>query len=186
VDYTPRACGRSWKLPTDFIPAGRQARAYVRQYCCNTTIDAASRKCPWMRCCVSCLSLPRTVQPPGRGCGQRHQSDCSGPLRGDKQDMAYEDILETIQRAAEMGGWAVFMIHGWEKAPIPFTWRQLITKTGRMAGREPSRYLDCAVYRSGAICKGTWRILIVCRKPCEYLTKPVMLRSEATKQPIPS
>ncbi len=35
-----------------------------------------------------------------------------GHFGGDEQDMGPEDLRETIERAAEMGGWAVFMIHG--------------------------------------------------------------------------
>lgn len=35
-----------------------------------------------------------------------------GHFGADKGDMALEDIQETIQHAVEMGGWAVFMIHG--------------------------------------------------------------------------
>ena len=35
-----------------------------------------------------------------------------GHFGADKQNMSLEDIQETIRRAAEMGGWTVFMIHG--------------------------------------------------------------------------
>ena len=35
-----------------------------------------------------------------------------GHFGGDEQDKGPEDTVETIERAAEMGGWAVFMIHG--------------------------------------------------------------------------
>ncbi len=35
-----------------------------------------------------------------------------GHFGGDEQDMGPESIQETIERAAEMGGWVVFMIHG--------------------------------------------------------------------------
>jgi peptidoglycan/xylan/chitin deacetylase (PgdA/CDA1 family) len=95
-----------------YLLDGKRERTFGNT-CCDTTIGRGGQE-------MLMDGVLRELFVAARGPYNRQIADVTrginlmhvGHFGADKQDMAFEDIQETIQRAAEVGGWAVFMIHG--------------------------------------------------------------------------
>jgi peptidoglycan/xylan/chitin deacetylase (PgdA/CDA1 family) len=91
---------------------GRHERTFGNT-CCDTTIGRGDQE-------TSMDEVLRELFVAGRGPFSRQIADVSkdinlmqvGHFGADREFMAFDDIRQTVARAAEMGGWAVFMIHG--------------------------------------------------------------------------
>jgi sialate O-acetylesterase len=113
-DYTPARLRSELEIANLVLHLldGKRERTFGNT-CCNTTLGRGERETP-LDDILSELFVA------ARGPFNRQIADVSngvnlmqvGHFGADKQDMALEDIQEAIQRAAGMGGWAVFMIHG--------------------------------------------------------------------------
>lgn len=113
-DYTPQRLRAELEIANLilYLLDGKRERTFGNT-CCNTTIGRGDHE-------VLMDDILGEFFVAARGPFSRQIADVTrginlmqvGHFGGDKQTMAYEEILETIRRAAEIGGWAVFMIHG--------------------------------------------------------------------------
>jgi hypothetical protein len=113
-DYTPERLRVELEIANLILHLldGKRERTFGNT-CCDTTIGRGDRE-------ISMDKILGDLFIAARGPFNRQIADVNqginlmqvGHFGADKQNMAYEDIQETIQRAVEMGGWAVFMIHG--------------------------------------------------------------------------
>jgi peptidoglycan/xylan/chitin deacetylase (PgdA/CDA1 family) len=113
-DYTPKRLRAELEIANLVLSLldGKRERTFGNT-CCNTTIGRGQQE-------VSMDDVLRELFVAARGPFNRQIADVKdginlmqvGHFGADIQNMSYEDIQETIERAAEMGGWAVFMIHG--------------------------------------------------------------------------
>jgi peptidoglycan/xylan/chitin deacetylase (PgdA/CDA1 family) len=95
-----------------YLLDGKRERTFGNT-CCNTTIGRGGQE-------MLMDEVLRELFIAARGPFSRQIADVQsginlmqvGHFGADKQDMTFAEIQETIQRAAKMGGWAVFMIHG--------------------------------------------------------------------------
>jgi hypothetical protein len=95
-----------------YLLDGRHERTFGNT-CCNTTIGHGEQE-------VAMDDILNELFVAARGPFNRQIADVRqginlmqvGHFGADRDDMGLEDIQTTIQRATEMGGWAVFMIHG--------------------------------------------------------------------------
>jgi sialate O-acetylesterase len=113
-DYTPERLRAELEIANLvlYLLDGRRERTFGNT-CCNTMIGRGELE-------VSMDDVLRELFVAARGPFNRQIADVKnginlmqvGHFGADKKEMAFEDIQGTIERAAEMGGWAVFMIHG--------------------------------------------------------------------------
>jgi len=113
-DYTPDRLRAELEIANLilYLLDGKRERTFGNT-CCNTTIGRGDRE-------ISMDEILSELFVAARGPFNRQISDVKnginlmqvGHFGGDIQDMGPGDIQGTIQRAAEIGGWAVFMIHG--------------------------------------------------------------------------
>jgi sialate O-acetylesterase len=113
-DYTPSRLRAELEIANLvlYLLDGRRERTFGNT-CCNTTIGCGKQEM-LMDEVLSELFVA------ARGPISRQIADVKkginlmqvGHFGGDRDDIALEDIQKTIERAAAMGGWAVFMIHG--------------------------------------------------------------------------
>jgi len=113
-DYTPSRLRHELEIANLVLHLidGRQERTYGNT-CCDTTIGRGEQE-------VVMDDVLRSLFVAARGPGNSRIADVRaginlmqvGHYGADLCDMALEDIQAEIGRAAEMGGWIVFMIHG--------------------------------------------------------------------------
>lgn len=113
-DYTPERLRTELEIANLvlYLLDGRRERTYGNT-CCDITFGRGKQE-------MFMDDVLRELFVAARGPGNSQIADVQkginlmqvGHFSADKQDMALEDIQETIQRAAEIGGWTVFMIHG--------------------------------------------------------------------------
>lgn len=96
-----------------YLVDGKRERTYGNT-CCDTTIGRGEGEVPMD-------DVLRDMFVAARGPGSSQISDVQrgdinlmqiGHFGADSGDMSFDDIRATIERAAMMGGWTVFMIHG--------------------------------------------------------------------------
>lgn len=113
-DYTPSRLRQELEIANLILHLidGRRERTYGNT-CCNTTIGRGEQEVPMD-------DVLRQLFVAARGPGSSQIADVRrgvnlmqvGHYGADSCDMALEDVLGEIERAMEMGGWIVFMIHG--------------------------------------------------------------------------
>jgi peptidoglycan/xylan/chitin deacetylase (PgdA/CDA1 family) len=113
-DYTPSRLRQELEIANLVLHLidSRRERTYGNT-CCDTTIGRGEQEVPMD-------DVLRDLFVAARGPGSSRIADVRGGINlmqvghygADSGDMSFEYIMETIERSAEMGGWAVFMIHG--------------------------------------------------------------------------
>jgi sialate O-acetylesterase len=113
-EYTPRRFRTELEIANLilYLLDGRHDRTFGNT-CCNTTIGRGAQE-------VAMDDVLRELFVAARGPYNRQIADVRrginlmqvGHFGADRDDMDFEGIQATIQRAIEMCGWAVFMIHG--------------------------------------------------------------------------
>ena len=113
-DYTPARLRAELEIANLvlYLLDGKRERTFGNT-CCDTTIGRGDRE-------ISMDKILGELFIAARGPFNRQIADVNyginlmqvGHFGGDRQNMSHEDFLKVIEHAAEMGGWAVFMIHG--------------------------------------------------------------------------
>ena len=113
-DYTPARLRAELEIANLilYLLDGKHERTFGNT-CCNTTIGRGDQE-------ISMDEILASLFVAARGPFNRQIADVKnginlmqvGHFGGDEQDMGPEDFQETIERAAAMEGWVVFMIHG--------------------------------------------------------------------------
>ncbi len=113
-DYTPERLRAELEIANLvlYLLDGKRERTYGNT-CCDTTIGRGDQE-------MSMDDILAELFVAARGPFNRQIANVKrginlmqvGHFSGDKQDSGPEDLQTTIERAAEIGGWAVFMIHG--------------------------------------------------------------------------
>jgi peptidoglycan/xylan/chitin deacetylase (PgdA/CDA1 family) len=113
-DYTPERLRTELEIANLvlYLLDGKRQRTFGNT-CCNTTVGRGKQE-------MLMDEVLRQLFVAARGPFSGQIADVNhginlmqvGHFGGDHQNMALDDIQATIQRAADMGGWAVFMIHG--------------------------------------------------------------------------
>jgi len=113
-EYTPERLRAELQIANLilYLLDGKRERTFGNT-CCDTTIGRGQQE-------MLMDVVLRKLFVAARGPGNSQIADVKkginlmqvGHFSADKQNMGLEDIQKTILRAAEIGGWAVFMIHG--------------------------------------------------------------------------
>jgi peptidoglycan/xylan/chitin deacetylase (PgdA/CDA1 family) len=113
-DYTPARLRTELEIANLvlYLLDGKRERTFGNT-CCNTTLGRGKQE-------MLMDDLLRELFVAARGPFTRQIVNVKqginlmqvGHFGGDRDNMALEDIQKTIERAMELGGWAVFMLHG--------------------------------------------------------------------------
>jgi hypothetical protein len=113
-DYTPQRFRTELEIANLvlYLLDGKRQRTFGNT-CCNTTLGRGEQE-------MVMDDVLRELFVAARGPFSRQIADVKqginlmqvGHFGADRNDMSLEDIQVTIRRAADIGGWAVFMIHG--------------------------------------------------------------------------